>query len=97
MRIANPQSWEESGKMPGTTAQPESRLEREEQARVLADAIEQLSDRDRSVVQMYYLEELRLKEIGVILGISESRVSRVLARAELQLRECIRRKENQTA
>ncbi len=97
MRIANPQSWEESGKMPGKTIHPETRLEHEEQKQLLADAIEQLPKRDRSVVQMYYQEELRLKEIGVILGISESRVSRVLARAELQLRECIRRRENPTA
>ncbi|MGI9519868.1 MAG: sigma-70 family RNA polymerase sigma factor [Pirellulaceae bacterium] len=94
MRIANPQSWDESGNVPGSNSSVESRLEREEQVRLLADAIEQLPDRDQSVVQMYYLEELRLREIGVILGISESRVSRILARAELQLREAIRRMEN---
>ena len=62
---------------------------------VLADAIEKLPERDRLVIQLYYLEELRLKEIGLILKISESRVSRVLARAELRLREACRFKEGE--
>ena len=77
----------------GNEAAPESGMEHREQVQLLADAIESLSERDRLVVQMYYLEELRLKEIGVVLGISESRVSRVLANAELQLRETVRRRE----
>ncbi len=69
---------------------PDVMAEREEQKRLLADAIEVLPERDRLVVTLYYMEDLRLKEIGQILGLSESRVSRVLTAAQFQLREYIR-------
>jgi RNA polymerase sigma factor for flagellar operon FliA len=92
-RVISPQSLDDQGH-PGLDGEtPESQLENQERIRLLADAIEQLPERDRLVVTMYYLEELRLKEIGVILGVSESRVSRILTRAELALRESVRRKE----
>jgi RNA polymerase sigma factor for flagellar operon FliA len=41
---------------------------------------------------MYHLDDMRLKEIGEVLNLSESRVSRILARAEQRLRDPIRRK-----
>lgn len=94
MKITTPQPWDESNNSTRIENSPAAGLERREQTQLVADAIEQLSERDRCVVQLYYLEELRLKEIGVVLGISESRVSRILARAELQLQEAIRRREN---
>ncbi len=69
---------------------PDVMAEREDQKRLLADAIEALPERDRLVVTLYYMEDLRLKEIGQILGLSESRVSRVLTAAQFELREYIR-------
>ena len=69
---------------------PDVMAEREDQKRLLADAIEALPERDRLVVTLYYMEDLRLKEIGQIIGLSESRVSRVLTAAQFQLREYIR-------
>ena len=89
MRVASPQRWDESF---STATQdrhdePESAMEHEERKRLMADAIEQLPEKQRLVLTLYYLEELRLKEIGTVLNLSESRVSRILAKAELRLRQ----------
>lgn len=54
--------------------------------RQLADAIAQLSERDRIVVSLYYFERLTLAEIGKVLGVTESRVSQLHTRAVLRLR-----------
>jgi RNA polymerase sigma factor for flagellar operon FliA len=62
-------------------------LEREDDRRLLADAIAALPERERLIVTLYYKEDLRLKEIGEMLGLSESRVSRLLTAAQFQLRE----------
>ena len=94
IQISTPKNWDDADPVVGRDSTPEAVLEKREQIQMLATAIENLPERDRLVVQMYYHDELRLKEIGTILGISESRVSRVLANAELQLREMVRRREN---
>jgi RNA polymerase sigma factor FliA len=52
----------------------------------LADAIAALPDRERLVMTLYYYEELTMKEIGLILGVVESRVSQLHASAVLRLR-----------
>ncbi|PRX48403.1 RNA polymerase sigma-28 (SigD/FliA/WhiG) subunit [Prauserella shujinwangii] len=54
--------------------------------RQLADAISQLTERDRIVVSLYYFESLTLAEIGKVLGVTESRVSQLHTRAVLRLR-----------
>ena len=64
-------------------------LEKEEQLVRLAHCIKQLSEQQRKVLNMYYASELRLKEIGNNLGLSESRISRILATAERSLRETL--------
>lgn len=64
-------------------------VETEEQKQLLADAIAALPERERLVVTLYYMEDLRLKEIGQVLNLSESRVSRLLASAQHQLREYV--------
>lgn len=72
---------------------PDGRAERavesSEVKRQLADAIEQLPERERLVITLYYLEDLRMKEIGEALSLSESRVSRILTRAENRLRQLV--------
>ncbi|MQA09526.1 MAG: FliA/WhiG family RNA polymerase sigma factor [Pseudonocardiaceae bacterium] len=54
--------------------------------RQLADAIAQLTERDRVVVSLYYFENLTLAEIGKVLGVTESRVCQLHTRAVLRLR-----------
>lgn len=61
--------------------------EQAEQLRVVAGLIERLPTQMRIAMTLYYRDGLRLKEIGEVLQLSESRVSRILSRAELQLRE----------
>ncbi len=61
-------------------------LERQELAEALARAIEGLDERERLVISLYYYEDLTLKDIAEILGVSESRVSQLHARAVLRLR-----------
>ena len=53
---------------------------------VLAEAIEDLPEREKLVLSLYYQEELNLKEIGAVLGVSESRVSQIHSQAALRLR-----------
>jgi len=52
----------------------------------LAGEIAQLPEREALVLALYYAEELNLKEIGLILGVSESRVSQIHSQAALRLR-----------
>jgi RNA polymerase sigma factor FliA len=60
-------------------------LKSEMQAR-LARAIDQLPERERLVMTLYYFEEMTMKEIGLTLGVVESRVSQIHASAVLHLR-----------
>jgi RNA polymerase sigma factor for flagellar operon FliA len=52
----------------------------------LADAIEELPEKERMVLTLYYYEELTMKEIGMALGVVESRVSQIHSSAVLRLR-----------
>jgi RNA polymerase sigma factor for flagellar operon FliA len=52
----------------------------------LADAIESLPERERLVIALYYYENLTLREIGEVLGVTESRVSQLHTKAVLGLR-----------
>ncbi len=61
-------------------------LTRERFAQALAECIEGLPERERLVIALYYDEELNLREIGEVLGVSESRVSQIHSRALARLR-----------
>ncbi len=52
----------------------------------LADAIEELPEKERMVLTLYYYEELTMKEIGLTLGVVESRVSQIHSSAVVRLR-----------
>ena len=52
----------------------------------LAEAIRRLPERERLVIALYYYEELTLREIGEILGVTESRVSQLHTKAVLRLK-----------
>ena len=70
---------------------PEEKFENEEIKQVLAKSIDRLSDRERLVISLYYFEELTLKEIGLMLGVSESRVSQIHSKALLSLKNIMNR------
>jgi RNA polymerase sigma factor for flagellar operon FliA len=65
---------------------PVEAFESEETREILAEAIERLPDRERTVIALYYYEGLALKEIGRVLGVTESRVSQMHTKAVLRLR-----------
>jgi len=95
IRMTRMVSWEDSCqshivRLDDAHERPHSAMERAEQKQLLAEAIERLPERERRVVTLYYLEDLRLKEIGKVLGLSESRVSRLLNSAVFQLGERLR-------
>jgi len=56
----------------------------------LAEAIARLPDRERLVMTLYYYEEMTMREIGLALGVVESRVSQVHASAVVHLRAALR-------
>ena len=65
---------------------PEFSLERTELNEALAEAIARLPEREKLVVTLYYYEELTLREIGEVLGVTESRVSQLHTKAVLRLK-----------
>lgn len=60
---------------------PEEVLERDELKKMLAEALELLTEKERKVILLYYYEDLTLKEISSILEVSESRISQLHTRA----------------
>lgn len=65
---------------------PLDMIEKEESKQLLIKAIEELPEKDRTVLALYYQEELTLKEIGKVLDVSESRVCQLHTRALNRLR-----------
>ncbi len=72
--------------IPDATAGPVALFEDKESKEILAQAIMQLGERERTVLSLYYYEGLTLAEIGDILGVTESRVCQIHTKAVLQLR-----------
>lgn len=70
---------------------PEKNLEQKEQLEYLTKAIELLNEKDRTVLSLYYFEELTLKEIGKVLSVSESRVCQLHSRALVHLRKSMQK------
>lgn len=67
-------------------AGPVADIEQDRFKQALAEAIEALPERERLVLSLYYIEELNLKEIGAVLGVSESRVSQLHSQCAARLR-----------
>jgi len=68
-----------------------ARIEEEETRALLLETLNQLPEQERVVVALYYYEHMTLREIGLTLGISESRVSQVHSRAVIRLKSRVRR------
>ena len=65
---------------------PASAMDATEMKDRLADAIARLPEREKLVVALYYYENLTLREIGEVLGVTESRVSQLHTKAVLRLK-----------
>ncbi len=70
---------------------PSAEVEFREMKRVLSVAIDRLPERERLVISLYYYDGLTFKEIGKILGISESRVYQLHTQAVIRLRGYLQR------
>jgi RNA polymerase sigma factor for flagellar operon FliA len=79
--------FEVSDEQAGT---PASRHEEEGRRIALAEAIEGLPEREKLLMSLYYDEELNLKEIGAVLGVTESRVCQLHGQALTRLRARLR-------
>ena len=67
--------------------EPEANLEGGQMLEALAGSIESLPEREKTIVSLYYVEEMNLKEIGAVLDLSESRVSQILSSTIKVLRQ----------
>lgn len=88
-RLTRPEGWNDSVRVQGHIGdnQDVAPVEQQEMQQVLADGIETLPDQMRIAVALHYNEGLKLKEVGNVLGLSESRVSRILDAARTRLRD----------
>jgi RNA polymerase sigma factor for flagellar operon FliA len=69
---------------------PLLQCERSETKARLAKAISELPERERTVLTLYYYEEMTMREVGLTLGVVESRISQVHASAMVRLRAALR-------
>jgi RNA polymerase sigma factor for flagellar operon FliA len=89
--MENPDVLADEENEPGTDLVPAQQgplreLEEEGFRESLVEAIEALPEREKLVMSLYYDEELNLKEIGAVLGVSESRVCQIHGQALIRLR-----------
>ena len=68
---------------------PDIALEKAQFSESLVRAIEELPEREKLILSLYYTEELTLKEIGEIIGVGESRISQILAKTAKSLRQTL--------
>ena len=69
---------------------PEVIAERDEIRRVIVEAINELPDKEKKILVLYYFEDLTLREIGQVLDVTESRVSQLHTKAIMRLRVKLR-------
>jgi len=67
------------------TPSPMEKIQDQDVKNMLADAISGLPERERMVMSLYYDEELNLREIGQVMGVSESRISQIHSQAIIRL------------
>jgi RNA polymerase sigma factor for flagellar operon FliA len=67
-------------------ANPARHLERDDRARLIAGVLDTLSEQERLVVKLYYFENLLMKEIAEVLGVTESRICQIHSRIMAVLR-----------
>jgi len=72
---------------------PDAVVEADETRRIMRQEMKKLPEKERTVLVLYYEENLTLAEIGDVLGVTESRVSQIHTKAVLQLRSRLRAAE----
>ena len=83
--------------LPDAGVGPVAAYEVEEMRHILADAINRLPDREKTVLTLYYYEGLTLAEIGSVLGVTESRICQIHTKAVIQLRARVAASEREPA
>ncbi|MEE1078233.1 MAG: FliA/WhiG family RNA polymerase sigma factor [Agathobacter sp.] len=68
-------------------AQPEDVIEADELKEMLVKSLDGLTEKERRVIELYYYEELTLKEISKVLEVSESRISQLHTKALVKMRK----------
>lgn len=68
------------------TWEAERRIHLKERNKILASAIDELNDQQRTVVSLYYYEQLRFSDIAKVMSVSESRVCQIHSKAMMRLR-----------
>ena len=81
--------------MAGSRPDPLNKVLDNEMVEIIARALDRLPEKERLVITLYFYEELNLKEIGEIIGVTESRSSQIRSRALIRLRGYLRRALNQ--
>jgi RNA polymerase sigma factor FliA len=84
--VTESQSMELIDEAPSEAPSPLERLGDEETRAILVDAVEHLSERDRTVVALYYYEGLKFTEIAKVLNLTEGRVSQIHSEVLRRLR-----------
>ena len=91
--MANNDSLDEStipaALIPSEPEQPDVAYEREETTSFVRDAIASLPVREQKVINLYYYSEATMKQIGAEIGVNESRVSQLHARAVQRLKKAL--------
>lgn len=72
--------------LPSSRPDPLNSLLDTERVEIVARALDRLPEKERLVITLYFYEELNLKEIGEIIGVTESRASQIRSRALLRLK-----------
>jgi RNA polymerase sigma factor for flagellar operon FliA len=76
-----------------TTRDPSDTASKNELSRMILERLKQLPEMQRKVLALYYFEDLRLREIAAVFGVTESRICQVHAQAILAIKAAIRRQE----
>lgn len=77
--------------MGGMSQDPLEDVLESERIQIVARALDRIPEKERLVITLYFYEELNLKEIGDIIGVTESRASQIRSRALLRLRSYLKR------
>ena len=78
----------------GKDTQPEGFAEKNEIKNILGKSIDMLPEKEKMVITLYYYEELTLKEISVIMNVSESRISQLHTKAIMRLKGKLGRQQS---
>jgi RNA polymerase sigma factor for flagellar operon FliA len=80
-----------------TQTDPAEAAARNEMSELILQRLEQLPDMQKKVLALYYFEDLRLREIAEVFGVTESRICQIHAQAILNIKAFLRKQEEMAA